>query len=92
MKKESTKKAENTVENIIDRNMAFEAAMEELEKTVAKLETGEVPLEEALELYKRGIALVEHCNAKLNEAEGIVSILYKDSSGELKETEFEVEG
>jgi exodeoxyribonuclease VII small subunit len=49
--------------------MTFEAAVGELESTVAKIEAGEVPLEEALALHRRGQALVDRCRSLLADAD-----------------------
>ncbi|WP_046173797.1 exodeoxyribonuclease VII small subunit [Domibacillus indicus] len=51
------------------KNMSFEQAMEQLEKITARLEEGDVPLEEALEEYKRGMELSALCHSKLKKAE-----------------------
>jgi exodeoxyribonuclease VII small subunit len=50
--------------------MSFETALKELEGIVAKLEQGEVDLEDSILLYERGQALKAHCEAKLKAAEG----------------------
>lgn len=50
-------------------NMTFEQAYRELEETVQKLEAGNLPLEEALEFYQRGMALAQYCNQQLDTAE-----------------------
>jgi exodeoxyribonuclease VII small subunit len=50
-------------------NISFEQAMEQLEKITARLEEGDVPLEEALEEYKRGMELSALCHSKLKKAE-----------------------
>ena len=49
--------------------MNFATAMAELEDVVRKLETGEVALEEAITLYKRGMELSGFCHEKLTSAE-----------------------
>lgn len=72
-------------------SQTFEEAVKELESIVAKLEAGDVPLEESLQLFKRGISLTAHCNEKLTEAQGVVNLLYKDRTGELQEIPFETE-
>jgi exodeoxyribonuclease VII small subunit len=61
----------------------FEDALKELEELVARLEKGELSLEESLRLYERGIALARHCHAKLEEAEGKIELLMKDARGEV---------
>lgn len=47
----------------------FAEAMAELEIIVQKLEQGEVPLEEAIDLYKKGMELSQYCHEKLQNAE-----------------------
>ncbi len=49
--------------------MSFEEALRELEQVVAKLERGDVPLEESIALYERGAQLKAHCEARLAEAQ-----------------------
>lgn len=49
--------------------LTFEAAFKELEACVAKLESGELPLEESLALYERGQALAAYCGKMLDQAE-----------------------
>ncbi|MCE4047099.1 MULTISPECIES: exodeoxyribonuclease VII small subunit [Bacillaceae] len=49
--------------------LSFEEAMEELEKIVEKLEEGDVPLEEAINTYKRGMELSKFCHDKLKNVE-----------------------
>jgi exodeoxyribonuclease VII small subunit len=50
-------------------NLSFEAALAELENIVARLEQGEVDLEDSIALYERGTALKAHCDKKLKGAE-----------------------
>ena len=49
--------------------MTFEAALAQLEEIVAKLEAGDLPLDDALALFERGQRLTALCGAKLDEAE-----------------------
>ena len=49
--------------------MSFEAALNELESIVTRLEQGEVDLEDSIALYERGQALKAHCEKKLKAAE-----------------------
>jgi exodeoxyribonuclease VII small subunit len=53
----------------------FEAAIAELEAVVKKLEEGDLPLEESLRLYERGVHLSRFCHARLEEAERRIEIL-----------------
>ena len=56
---------------------SFEASLAELEGLVKQLESSELPLEKALELFERGIQLSEKCRKQLTEAETKVEILLK---------------
>jgi exodeoxyribonuclease VII small subunit len=56
----------------------FEQALAELESLVQRLERGDVPLEEALKHFERGVALTRHCQACLKSAQQKVEILLKD--------------
>lgn len=54
---------------------SFEASLAELEKLVADMESGRLPLEESLSAYKRGMELLRRCQATLQNAEQQVKIL-----------------
>ena len=58
--------------------LSFEAAYAELETIIVKLESGELPLEESVELYERGRKLSEHCQSVLDKAELRVNQLTSD--------------
>lgn len=61
----------------------FAQAMTELEDIVRKLEQGDVPLEEAIDLYKKGMELSKLCHEKLTDAEKqLISIVNEDGSKE----------
>ncbi len=62
------------------RTLDFEQALGELETVVERLEHGELPLEEALKQFERGIALARSCQASLQQAEQKVAILLQKSS------------
>ena len=53
----------------MDSEMSFEAAFAELEATVHQLETGNLPLADALALYERGVQLARLCSTQLDAAE-----------------------
>jgi exodeoxyribonuclease VII small subunit len=60
---------------------AFEVNLAELERCVRALETGEVPLEEALRLFEQGVALARTCHEHLDVAEKRVATLSRGSRG-----------
>jgi exodeoxyribonuclease VII small subunit len=53
----------------------LEATLEELEKLVEKLEQGELPLDQALKEFERGIKLTRQCQTVLKDAEQKIEIL-----------------
>jgi exodeoxyribonuclease VII small subunit len=48
--------------------LTFEQALEELERIVARLESGQAPLEDSIQMYERGAALKAHCETRLEAA------------------------
>lgn len=52
-----------------EKEIMFNQAMEQLEEVVRQLEQGDVPLEEALTLYQKGMELSKVCHDKLQNAE-----------------------
>ena len=55
----------------------FEQALAELEALVARLERGDLPLDEALKTFERGVELTRHCQGALKAAQQRVEILLK---------------
>ncbi len=55
----------------------FEQALAELEALVTRLERGDLPLEEALKTFERGVELTRHCQGSLKAAQQRVEILLK---------------
>ncbi len=53
----------------------FEAALAELEKVVAEMETGKLSLEESLAAYRRGAELLAQCRSRLEDAQQQVRVL-----------------
>jgi len=68
-----------------DSERTFEQSLEALEERVRKLEAGELPLEEALELFEQGIELTRECHEKLDAAEGRILELTRGTDGEISE-------
>lgn len=59
-------------------SLSFEGALQQLEETVGRLEGGEMPLEESLELFEAGVKLSRQCNETLEAAERRIEILVAD--------------
>lgn len=66
--------------------LSFEAALAELEAVVKRLESGDTPLEESLDLYARGAELRRHCDDKLREAEARVAKIVQGPDGSAEGT------
>ncbi len=56
---------------------SFETGLSDLEKVVKELESGDLPLERALELFEKGIQLSDACRKQLEEAETRLETLIK---------------
>jgi exodeoxyribonuclease VII small subunit len=67
----------------------FENALSRLEAIVGQLEKGELPLEQALQLFEEGMNISRFCNDKLSESERKVEILLKNKEGRLVEQPFQ---
>ena len=62
--------------------LTFEKALEELERLVARMEDGKLPLEESLAAYQRGAELIRFCEGKLSDAQARIQVL---EGGELRD-------
>ena len=60
-------------------NLTFEKALEELEAIVARMEDGQLPLEESLTAYQKGAQLIRFCESRLTDAQGRIAILEGDT-------------
>ncbi|TFE29901.1 exodeoxyribonuclease VII small subunit [Cohnella luojiensis] len=61
--------------------ITFEQAMEKLETIVARLESGDVPLETAIELFQEGMSLSKLCGQKLEQVERRIEMLVEGDAG-----------
>lgn len=69
------------------KSMSFETALAELETIVARLEKGDVPLEESISIYERGEALKARCDTLLKSAEEKVEKIRTNADGQAASTE-----
>lgn len=76
---------------MVDKKSTFETALKNLEDIVKKMEEGELSLDQSLKKFEEGMDWVKFCEKNLNEAEGRVEKLMKDSEGNKKRVPFEVE-
>ncbi|AQS56598.1 exodeoxyribonuclease VII small subunit [Novibacillus thermophilus] len=59
--------------------LTFEEALKRLEEVVQKLEDGDVPLEEAIDLFQEGMALSKRCSQQLDKAEQRIEMLMEEN-------------
>ncbi len=69
----------------MEKNMSFEQSIARLSEIVTKLEKGEAPLAESLELFEEGTSLINVCTRMLDEAEQKVVKLRKGADGSPEE-------
>ncbi|MDH7598968.1 MAG: exodeoxyribonuclease VII small subunit [Sedimentisphaerales bacterium] len=61
--------------------LSFEQAIEQLRKIVERIEQGQISLEESLQQYEMGMALIKHCRAILQQAEKRIEMVSTDQQG-----------
>ncbi len=66
--------------------LSFEEALKQLETIVGRLESGEVPLDQAISLYEEGDRLRKLCQARLDAAQARIEQVRADSSGNVTGT------
>jgi len=71
--------------------LTFDAALAELQAVVGRLETGNLPLEESIELYEQGVLLHERCARLLGEAELRLQRLVEGPGGRLRTLDLSVD-
>jgi exodeoxyribonuclease VII small subunit len=70
-----------TKSKVSEKEQAFEESLRRLETIVQQLEQGDVPLDDALNMYEEGIALSKACTEKLTQAELRIKTLSKAMDG-----------
>ena len=70
---------------------AFEQSLARLEEIVRKLESANLPLDDAMKLFEEGMQLSRECQKQLEQAEARVEILLKKAGGEMTAQPFEPE-
>ena len=71
--------------------MSFEEALAELEEIVRHLEEGAGRLDDAIKAYERGVALKQHCESKLQEAQARIEKVVLGSDGTVKADPMEID-
>jgi exodeoxyribonuclease VII small subunit len=67
--------------------LTFEQALRELEGVVRRLESGDVPLDESIDLYERGEQLRKACQARLDAAQARIEKIVNGPDGKPSGTE-----
>jgi exodeoxyribonuclease VII small subunit len=70
----------------------FEETLARLEAVVLKLESGDLPLDEALQAFEEGVRLARVCSTRLEDAERRVHLLMRTADGQEAEVPFTVPG
>lgn len=71
-----------------EQELSFEESLNNLEEIVKKLETGEVPLDDAINEFNKAMKLAKSCDDKLKSAEEAITKLVSDT-GEIKDFKIE---
>lgn len=66
----------------------FEKSIQQLEKIVQELESGDLPLEKAIQRFEEGMALSKRCSKMLDATEKKISVLIRDANGRQSEKPF----
>ena len=77
--------AEKKQDNSIDK-LNFEQAIKELTTIVGNIEQGQIPLQDSLEQYEKGMALIKHCRTILQKAEQRIEKISAPENTEKNET------
>ncbi len=75
----------------MSRKKKFETALKELEDVVNALEEGDMPLEDALKAFEKGIGLARHCESLLDQAEKKIKLLTEEGLKDFHEQNPETE-
>jgi exodeoxyribonuclease VII small subunit len=59
--------------------LSFEENLEQLEEIVNQLESGDIPLDEAIDKFTKAMQLVKVCNEKLNAAEEAIAKIVEEN-------------
>ena len=71
-----------------EKELSFEESLNNLEEIVKKLETGEIPLDDAINEFNKAMKLAKSCDDKLKSAEEAITKLVSDT-GEIKDFKIE---
>jgi len=75
----------------MEDNKSFEEMMQNLESIAKDLESGDLSLDDSVKKFEEGMLISKECSKILEDAEKKITILTKDSEGNLKEEDFEAQ-
>lgn len=75
----------------MENNRNFEEMIESLEQIANDLESGKLSLDESVKKFEEGMEISKQCSEILENAEKKITILTKDTEGNIKEDTFNVE-
>lgn len=75
----------------MEKNKNFEEMMQELEQIAKDLESGNLSLDESVNKFEQGMEISKECSKVLEDAEKKITILTKNSDGEIIEENFKAE-
>lgn len=75
----------------MEDNKSFEEMMQNLEAIAKDLESGDLSLDDSVKKFEEGMKISKECSKILEDAEKKITILTKDSDGNLKEENFDAE-
>jgi len=75
----------------MENDKKFEDMMKDLEQIARDLESGELNLDESVKKFEEGMEISKSCSKILEDAEKKISILIKDSNGNITEENFSAE-
>ena len=75
----------------MENNKNFEEMIENIEKIAKDLESGNLSLDESVKKFEEGMEISKECSKILEDAEKKITILIKDSEGNIKEESFDAE-
>ena len=75
----------------MEDNKSFEEMMQNLENIAKDLESGDLSLDDSVKKFEEGMRISKECSKILEDAEKKITILTKDSEGNLKEENFDAE-
>jgi exodeoxyribonuclease VII small subunit len=70
--------------------ISFEDAFAQMQAVIVQLEAGDIPLEDAIAAFEKGVRLAQHCNVLLDEAQLRVQTIEMSAEGMLTVSDIEI--